>query len=70
MYTCETCNFHCTGALLWDGHAHTEGHVAQVNQAGRTFRCEVCACTVAAAHDFRRHLAGKKHKCKLQSITG
>ena len=70
VYTCDTCDFRCTRALLWDGHAHTEGHVAQANQAGRTFSCEVCACTVATAHDFRRHLAGKKHKRKLQSITG
>ena len=70
MYTCDTCNFQCTRALLSDGHAHTEGHVAQVDQAGRAFSFEVCACTVATAHDIRLYLAGRTHKRKLQSITG
>ena len=69
-YICDICDFHCTRTLLWGGHAHNEGLVAQVNQTGRIFRCEVCACTAAGAHGFRRHLSEKKHKSTLQSITG
>lgn len=62
IYSCEPCNFHSTRPLLYHFHAQSAEHFEEIENQGRTFRCQICARTIAIAQDFRRHLGSKAHQ--------
>jgi len=56
---------------VYDHHIQSTQHVLKVDGAGRVYECEVCGVKrIQSAHDFRRHVASKKHKAKVAALIG